>query len=166
MDRVDESTMGNNENDNGGEEAFFDLLTKSLKAVKAGKINIEMEGQPALNIDVDKERENKINIDFIHPRIIHQLLETESGSESENSKPGLFDKLKTAKEFAQKLTDIGLTMSFLRNGIEAIILGKDAHPTLSKLITRSDDIQVDSVREYAKLGSELKKKDKNKKNKE
>jgi hypothetical protein len=36
MDRVDESTMGNNENDNGGEEAFFDLLTKSLKTVKAG----------------------------------------------------------------------------------------------------------------------------------
>jgi hypothetical protein len=164
MDRVDESTMENNENDNGGEEAFFDLLTKSLKTVKAGKINIEMEGQPALNIDVDKERENKINIDFIHPTIIQQLSETESGSE--NSKPGLFDKLKTAKEFAQKLTDNGLTISFLRKGKEAIILGKDAHPTLSKLITRSDDIQVDSVRESAKLGSELKKKDKNKKNKE
>jgi hypothetical protein len=57
MDRVDESTMENNENDNGGEEAFFDLLTKSLKTVKAGKINIEMEGQPALNIDIDKEGE-------------------------------------------------------------------------------------------------------------
>ena len=40
MDRVDESTMGNNENDNGGEEAFFDLLTKSLKTVKAGKKSI------------------------------------------------------------------------------------------------------------------------------
>jgi hypothetical protein len=157
MDRVDESTMGNNENDNGGEEAFFDLLTKSLKTVKVGKINIEMEGQPALNIDVDKEGENKINIDFIHPTIIQQLSETESGSE--NSKPGLFDKLKTAKEFAQKLTDNGLTISFLRKG-------KEAHPTLSKLITRSDDIQVDSVRESAKLGGELKKKDKNKKNKE
>jgi hypothetical protein len=33
MDRVDESTMGNNENDNGAEEAFFDMLTKSLKTV-------------------------------------------------------------------------------------------------------------------------------------
>jgi hypothetical protein len=110
------------------------------------------------------KKEKKINIDFIHPTIIQQLSETESGSE--NSKPGLFDKLKTAKEFAQKLTDNGLTISFLRKGKEAIILGKDAHPTLSKLITRSDDIQVDSVRESAKLGGELKKKDKNKKNKE
>ena len=112
-----------------------------------------MEGQPALNIDVDKEKE-KINIDFIHPTII-QLSETES--EIEN-KLGLFDKLKTAKEFAQKLTDNGLTLSFLRKGKEAIILGKEAHPTLSKVITRSDDIQIDSVKESAKLGHELKKK--------
>jgi hypothetical protein len=146
-------------NDNDGEKILSDLLAKSLKTVKAGKISVEMEGQSALNIDVDKERENKINIDFIHPSII-QLSETEDGSE--DSRPGLFDKLKTAKEFAQKLTDNGLTISFLRKGKEAIVLGKDAHPTLSRLITRSDDIQIDSVRESAKLGSELKKKDKKK----
>jgi hypothetical protein len=69
----------------------------------------------------------------------------------------LFDKLKTAKEFSHQLTDNGLTLSFLRKGKEAITLGKKAHPTLSKLITRSDDIQVDSVRESIKLGRDLKK---------
>jgi hypothetical protein len=72
------------------------------------------------------------------------------------SKIGLFDKLKTAKEFSQQLTDNGLTLSFLRKGTEAIILGKNAHPTFSKLITRSDDIQIDSVKESVKLGRELK----------
>jgi hypothetical protein len=93
----------------------------------------------------------KINIGFIHP-IITEISETESGGES---RPGLFDKLKTAKEFAQKLTDNGLTLSFLRELKEAIILGKEAHPTLSRLITRSDDIQVESVRESTKLSREL-----------
>ena len=143
--------MRNNKNDNKNTEQMLllDLLAKSLKTVIGGKINIEMEGQPAINIDIDKEKE-KINLDFIHPTII----ETESEDES---RPGLFDKLKTAKEFAEKLTDNGLTLSFLRKGKEAIILGKDAHPTLSKLITRSDDIQVDSVRESIKLGRDLKK---------
>ena len=145
--------MDDKDNDESSEQILFDLLAKSLKTLRAGKINIEMEGQPALNIDVDKEKE-KINIDFIHPTII-QLSETES--EIEN-KLGLIDKLKTAKEFAQKLTDNGLTLSFLRKGKEAIILGKEAHPTLSKVITRSDDIQIDSVKESAKLGHELKKK--------
>jgi hypothetical protein len=41
---------------------------------------------------------------------------------------GLFDKLKTAKEFAKKPTENGMTISFLRRGKEAITLGKDAKP--------------------------------------
>jgi hypothetical protein len=135
------------DSDNDNQQIILDLAAKSLKTVTAGEINIDMEGQPAININVDKEKE-KIKIDFIHPTII----ETESGNEN---RPGLFDKLKTAKEFAQKLTDNGLTLAFLRKGKEAIILGKEAHPTFSRLITRSDDIQIGSVRESAELGREL-----------
>jgi hypothetical protein len=56
--------MGDSDNDN--QQILLDLVAKSLKAVKAGKIDIDMEGQPALNIDVDAEKE-KINIDFVHP---------------------------------------------------------------------------------------------------
>jgi hypothetical protein len=134
-------------NKNTEETLLLDLLAKSLKTVTGGKININMEGQSAIKIDIDKEKE-KINIDFIHPTII----ETESRDES---RPGLFDKLKTAKEFAQKLSDNELTLSFLRKGKEAIVLGKEAHPTFSRLITRSDDIQIDSIRESAKLSREL-----------
>ena len=64
---------------------------------------------------------------------------------------GLFSKLKTAKELAQVLTDNHLTLSILRKGKEALSLGYETHPTLSRLITRSDDIQIDSVKEVAKL---------------
>jgi hypothetical protein len=133
------------DSDNDNQQIILDLAAKSLKTVTAGKINIDMEGQPAINVDKEKE---KIKIDFIHPTII----ETESGNEN---RPGLFDKLKTAKEFAQKLTDNGLTLAFLRKGKEAIILGKEAHPTFLRLITRSDDIQIGSVRESTELGREL-----------
>lgn len=69
---------------------------------------------------------------------------------------GLFDKLKTASEFGRKLSDCGLTLSFLRKGKEAVRLGKDAKPTFSKLISRSDDIQVKSVKEFVKLKEDLK----------
>ncbi|MFL6432455.1 MAG: hypothetical protein ACJ71O_01815 [Nitrososphaeraceae archaeon] len=48
-----------------------------------------------------------------------------------------------------------MTLAFLRKGKEAIILGKEAHPTFSRLITRSDDIQIGSVRESTELGREL-----------
>jgi hypothetical protein len=46
-------------------------------------------------------------------------------------------------------------MSFLRKGKEAISLGKDAKPTLSRLLTRSDDIQIDSIKELANLKRDL-----------
>ncbi|MGC2599654.1 MAG: hypothetical protein WA395_16160, partial [Nitrososphaeraceae archaeon] len=96
-----------NDNDDKTEQIMLDLFLKSLKTVRGGVIDIDMEGQSALRIEVNKERE-KINIDFIHPTII-QAAETEN-----ESKIGLFDKLKTAKEFSQKLTYNGLTLSFLR----------------------------------------------------
>jgi len=68
---------------------------------------------------------------------------------------GLFDKLKTAKEFDRKLTDNNMTISFLRRGKEVITIGKDAKPTISK-VTRSNDIEIDSIRQTSELKEELK----------
>ena len=39
-------------------------------------------------------------------------------------------------------------------------LGYETHPTLSRLITRSDDIQIDSVKEVAKLKHDVDKDEK------
>ena len=142
----------NDDNDNKMEQTVLDLLAKSLKTIIAGAIDINMEGKAALRFEVDKGQE-RINIDFIHPDVL-QLAESET-----EDRIGLFDKLKTAREFSHKLTNNGLTLSFLRKGKEAITLGKGAHPTLSRLITRSDDIQIDSVRESIKLSRNLKNKE-------
>ena len=142
--------MADNDNNDKIDQIIPELLAKSLKIVKGGAIDIDMERQSALRIEIDK-KEERISVDFIHPTVI-QIAELENEDRS-----GLFDKLQTAKEFSHQLTDNGLTLSFLRKGKEAITLGKKAHPTLSKLITRSDDIQVDSVRESIKLGRDLKK---------
>ena len=143
----------NDDNDNKIEQTLLDLLAKSLKTIIAGAIDINMEGKAALRFEVAKGQE-RINIDFIHPDVL-QLAE----SETEEDRIGLFDKLKTAREFSHTLTNNGLTLSFFRKGKEAITLGKGAHPTLSKLITRSDDIQIDSVRESIKLSRDLKNKE-------
>jgi hypothetical protein len=84
-----------------------------------------------------------------------QLLEPAFFSTA-NDETGLFDKLKSAKEFAKKLSDHGITLSFLRKGKEAITLGSDAKPTLSKLITRSDDVQINSVTQTTNLKRDFK----------
>jgi hypothetical protein len=55
-----------------------------------------------------------------------------------------------------RISEDEVTLSFLRKGKEAVRLGKDAKPTLSKMVTRSDDIQINSAREFAKLKGDLK----------
>jgi hypothetical protein len=123
-------------------DQIVNWLIKSMKAAKEGVIKIYIKDQSAAQINLN---DNLITIDLLQPEFFRTSEEI-----------GLFDKLKTAKEFAQKLTDNGLTMSFLRKGKDAISLGKDAKPTLSRLITRSDDIQIDSVKEITNLKRDLK----------
>jgi hypothetical protein len=124
------------------DDQIVNWLIKSMKAAKEGAIKIYIKDQSAAQINLN---DNLITVDLLEPEFFRTSEEI-----------GLFDKLKTAKEFAQKLTDNGLTMSFLRKGKDAISLGKDAKPTLSRLITRSDDIQIDSVKEITNLKRDLK----------
>jgi hypothetical protein len=70
---------------------------------------------------------------------------------------GLLDKLKTAKTLAQIFDDNDITLSVLRKGKKAFTVGKKAHPTLSRILSGSDDIQINSVKEAAKLGRDLQK---------
>ena len=79
----------------------------------------------------------------------------------ETVKDNKFDFLKyikEAKEFAHKLSENELTLFILnKNDENAITLGKNAKPSFSKLITRSDDIQINSVRKSMKLASDINK---------
>lgn len=124
-------------------DQLSDWLSKALRSAKQGALAISFENQTAVKIAINN---GTLAVDLLEPTIF-RIPEDETG---------MFDKLKTASEFARKLSDNGVTLSFLRKGKEAVTLGKDAKPTLSKMITRSDDIQLNSAREYAKLKGDLK----------
>jgi hypothetical protein len=118
-----------------------------MKAAQTGSIKLELEGQPAAKIDIiNHENKSKIRVDLLQPTLF----------KTPNDETGLFDKLKSAKEFAKKLAENDVTISFLRRGKEAITLGSDAKPTLSKIISRSDDLQIDSVTQATHLKLDLK----------
>jgi hypothetical protein len=127
------------------DDLIVDLLVRSMTSAVGGTIKVDIGNEPAMRIDII-DKDNRINVDLLEPKLFR----------TPEDETGLFDKLTTAKEFAQKLTDNGLTISFLRRGKEAISLGKEAKPSISKLITRSDDIQIDSVKESAKLKRDMK----------
>ena len=124
-------------------DVISDWLVKAMKSATNGTIKIDAENQPAAEIDISKD---KITINLLQPEFFR----------APDDETGLFDKLHTSKEFGHKLTNNGLTLSILRKGKEAITLGNRAKPKLSKLITRSNDIQIDSIKEAAELKRDFK----------
>jgi hypothetical protein len=158
-------------------ETILDGLVKLIKSVKVGRIDIDMQNEPAIQINAGS---NRIDIDILNPDFFKLSKATEDFEDkrgrieklkdkldtakefAENltdNETGLLDKLDIPKEFAEKLTDNEMTIVLSRKGKEAIILGKEAKPTVSKLVSRSDDVQIKSVREVTKLGSDLKPED-------
>jgi hypothetical protein len=125
------------------EDPVADLVTRSMKTVRGGQIKIVINEKLAAEVELEKDN---FDVNLLEPMFFR----------TPEDETGLFDKLNTAREFAKKLADNGLTLSFLRRGKKALILGKDARPSLSKLITRSDNIQIDSIKESGKLKRDLK----------
>ena len=139
-------------------------LAKSLESITSGSIKLQVSDKPALKIEAEdnKNKNKKINIDFLEPELFSFDIKPEDSVE-EN--PSFFHKLKNAfdltkiitdkdemilsfsRKFAHYLTINDVTLSISRKGEEAITIGKEAKPTLSKLLTRSDDVQIKSTME-------------------
>ena len=121
-----------------------------MSSVSSGSIKLEVANQPAMKIEINTNDDQVDGDDNNRTVVRLDLLEPTFFSVPDDQ-TGLFDKLRTAAEFAQKLTDNGITFSLSRKGKEAITLGKEARPSLSRIITKSNDIQVNSIKESAKL---------------
>ena len=120
-------------------------LANILKTVQ-GKVSIEIQDKEVLSVSLDG---NTVHLDVSDASIF--------GTPESDSNLGLFEGLKTAKRLGETLDSKGITLSILRKGKKALSLGRDARPTLSTLVTGTDDIQVDSVRQVTKLGKDIKK---------
>ena len=127
------------------ETRTVNTLADILKSVQ-GKITIDVQDKQVLSVSVEG---NRVVLDVSDASIF--------GTAESDSSIGLFDGLKTAKKLGETLNSKGITLSILRKGKKALSLGRDAKPTISTLVTRTDDIQVDSVRQVTKLGKDIKK---------
>ena len=82
--------------------------------------------------------------------------------EQESNELGLFEKLKAAKKVGTLLDNKGLSISILRKGKKALSIGREATPIIISLLTGSNDIQIDSITQVAKLDIDIKKANENK----
>jgi len=126
------------------EEIFPVKNLVNLLKLHKGCVTIKSDGQPAFSLQF---KGDNVLLDIIDTSFFDFAYDADN--------IGLFSKLKTAKKFAQFLNDNHLTFTILRKGKEALRLGYETHPTLSRLITRSNNIQIDSVKEIAKLKHDM-----------
>ena len=128
-------------------DIFMDIFVKGLSYM-SGTIKIAIKNNNSLRIE---SADKNIKLHVMDPSIFDIPLET-----VKDNKKDFFKYIKEAKEFAHKLSENELTLSILNKNDENVItLGKNARPSFSKLITRSDDIQIDSVRKSLKLASDI-----------
>lgn len=135
-------------------DQIVDSLFKILSSVTSGSVKLEVANQPAMKIEINRNDVQVDGDDNNRTLVRLDLLEPAFFSVPDDQ-TSLFDKLRTATEFAQKLTDNRITFSLLRKGKEAITLGKEARPSLSRIITKSNDIQINSIKESAKLKNDF-----------
>lgn len=135
-------------------DQIIDSLFKILSSVSSGSIKLEVTNQPVMKIEINTN-DDQVDGDDNNGTVVRLDLLEPTFFSVPDDQTGLFDKLRTAAEFAQKLTDNGITFSLLRKGKEAITLGEEARPSLSRIITKSNDIQVDSIKESAKLKNDF-----------
>ena len=125
---------------------ILDEIVNIVKGTR-GKISIKVKQKPVVAFDFEGD---KLSLDIIDPTIFNI-------TDQENNDIGIFEKLKTARKVGELLNNKGFSISILRKGKRALSIGRGATPTISSVITGSDDIQIDSVRQIAKLDRDLKK---------
>jgi hypothetical protein len=130
---------------------IIDTLVKGLSYIN-GTIKISVKNNDSLLIEsIDKN----IKLDVMDPAFFQIPIGT-----VKDKKVNFLNIIKDAKEFAHKLSENELTLFILNKNENAITLGKNANPSFLKLITRSKDIQIDSIRKSIKLASDINKEEK------
>lgn len=130
--------------------AILDGLATIVKR-STGKISIKVNDRTTLALDF---KGSTLLLNIKDPTILGIV-------EQESNESGLFEKLKAAKKVGTLLDNKGLSISILRKGKKALSIGREATPIISSLLTGSDDIQIDSIRQVAKLDKDIKKANEN-----
>ena len=131
--------------------AILDGLATIVKR-STGKISIKVNDRTTLALDF---KGSTLLLNIKDPTILGIV-------EQESNESGLFEKLKAAKKVGTLLDNKGLSISILRKGKKALSIGREATPIIISLLTGSNDIQIDSITQVAKLDIDIKKANENK----
>jgi len=110
--------------------------------VKSGEVTLFTGDVEALQI---KAESNKIDINAANKEFLKDVVGSVGGGRSVRS------KLAQLKSFAGELKDEGLTFTLSYKGDRLVTLGSEAKPKLSRVVTRTNAVEVNNLRKLIEI---------------
>jgi hypothetical protein len=119
-----------------------------FQTFKSGEVNLLTGGKENLQLRIENRR---ISLNLIRKELLKYILRLEVNPEETS----ILRMLTQLKNTAEKLKQNGLTITISHKDQIMLTLGAEANPTLSKLITRTNAIQVNDLTELIEVIREL-----------
>ena len=117
------------------------LPTWITHVVKSGGVTLFTGGDEALQV---KAKEKKIELRIDNKEFLKDVVNS-AGSGSIRS------KLAQLKDIAVELKDEGLTITLSYKDDRLVTIGADAKPKFSRLVTRTDALEINNLRKLLEL---------------
>ena len=118
-----------------------------LQTFKSGEINLSTSGTESLQLKIEHKR---FSINLLRKELLKDIL-----SEVKPERTSILRTLAQLKNTAERLKKTGLTITISYKDQIILTLGAEANPTLSKLVTRTNAIQVNNLTKLTGLIKEF-----------
>jgi len=118
------------------------LITWLGHIVKSGEVTLVTGDVEALQI---KAEDNKIELSIVDKEFLKDVFGSSGG------KKAIRSKLATIKSIAMELKDEGLTITLSYKGDPLVTIGSEAKPKFSRLVTRTDAVEINNLRKMIEL---------------
>ena len=110
--------------------------------VKSGEVTLFTGDEEALQV---KAEDNKIELSIANKEFLKDVIGSAGTGASIRS------KLAQLKSIAADLKDEGLTVTLSYRGDLLVTIGSDANPKFSRLVTRTDAVEINNLRKLIEL---------------
>ncbi|MBN1245495.1 hypothetical protein JXA31_07875 [Candidatus Bathyarchaeota archaeon] len=118
------------------------LPTWLSHVVKSGEVTLFTGDEKALQV---KAEDNKIELSVASKEFLKDVVDSAGGGASIRS------KLAQLKDIAGELKDEGLTITLSYRGDILVTIGSEAKPKFSRLVTRTDAVEINNLRKLLEL---------------
>ncbi len=112
------------------------------QVLKSGEVTVSTGDVKALQLRVETK---KIDLDIVDKEFLKTVLK---GGKQRSS---LLDMLGLLKSIAKELKDEGYTITISYQGKTVVTLGSEAAPSFSRVVTRTNAVEVNDLRKLLQL---------------